>query len=366
MTKTSVEIGSDLSARRRWWIQEEVAPRIQSAGARGALMLVRGAAQTEERLGMLLQALGQQGRPALLGTPLLTLPAFARARYAELGGPRLLSPTERRLAIAEALAALPRTCRIARLGRRPGLLDRIARLLDELGEAGLTGAEAVEWRLLMAGPRRAGRSTDRGLADLVAAYSERLRVRDATDRARATACVAAAFEQGHLDAPPLVIVDDPGPARPLRCRLVGALLSRAERGVCLLEGEVRRSAEGPTLTPVAARALGPWIEQLCGSGPRAALELFPEKVPTLTGLASFDPRVAPTADATLEVRSAPTQSEEVREAARTLRAQLDQIKGLPARARTLERCALVLPSLERYAPLVRELFPRYGIPFSMP
>lgn len=307
------------------------------ASCEDALYLVRSEVRRLDLRARLLDGLARRGRAGAFELPFASVEEAALRFYRALprdaprAGLRLASPIERRVLLERILkeqAPSPhpvpegRGRVFASVADRPGFVERLARFVRELGEAGIFEARDFLVRL----PRLSS-AKDRELAAVLDAYARALEARRAVDLERALAAVAASF--GRLARAPRLVAIDGFYELPAGLRgFFRALARRAERTIVILEGE-----EGdPAIAPALAfwHGLGGRVE------PRAAAEAGPRE---------------------LAVIAAATPAAEVEEIARGVRERLDAAPG--------DGVAVAFSTIEPYAPIVREVFPRYGIPFAL-
>ncbi|RME74599.1 MAG: hypothetical protein D6776_04990, partial [Planctomycetota bacterium] len=167
----------------------EVAPRLlaQRDPGTGApvLWLVPGESVAAHRRARLLEALERAGRPGYFHAPFATPFSWVSRCWAQLGGPRLVSATERRVFVAAALEAFGSSHPFGEAAATPGFVLEAARCLEWLGRLGLRSEAALRERLgSAAGP------VERALADLLAAYRRLLGRARLADAAQAFHAVA--------------------------------------------------------------------------------------------------------------------------------------------------------------------------------
>ncbi len=302
-------------------VRDEIAPLLRAGRGREVLCLVRSDVKRRRLRAAAVAACGG----AAFDLPYSPLAGFveARRRAAAGGrdGRRLASAIERRVLLEGLLPA----------GTWPGTVERLGRLFQELGLA-----EILE-------PKGFALSRPDGApwADAFRRYVEALEERDLVDPERALAAVAAGDGRSGAGAGAplaLLLIDGFYQVPPLVRRLFRALARRAARAVILLDDEGGGSGDGAEAFEGAARfyrSLGVREE------PAAALDAPARPVRLLR---------------------ADTRAAEVEAIARAIRETAARDPDLGA---DLTRAAVVFPEIGAYAPIVREVFPRAGIPFRL-
>ena len=336
------------------------------AGPGRCLMLVPTAArrrQTESRL------LAAQGAGVLAAPQVFTLPDLADRILTAAGTPLgRITELARRQIIRQCLGRLDEK-QAAVLGaarETPGLVDALDALFRELKAARIE--PDAFGRALAAGLRT---PRNRLLAHLYADYQRTLQARDLYDDAGQFWHAAALLAQGRFGPfrdLAILAVDGFQDFAPAQLDVLQALAGQAQRTIITLlwepdaarqklygvTGRTRqrlRERFGPRLVETAADAPGgltPDLEQV-------RRHLF----------RLMDPGERPAAGGAIRIIRAAGRTREVEEIARRVVGLLRE-GGPPGPAGAKPgRIAILARSLEPYAALVREVFPRYGIPFRV-
>jgi len=312
-------------------LAREVLPLIRTGQGRRVLYLVPGALLQRRLEREALAALGG----AALDLPFATLESYTAHRFRELpGARRQVSAVERRVLLERALEELD--------GRAPwpGLVERIGRLVQELSAMGILDGAALTARLSSSGspgPR------ERRLAAILDRYAALLDARRLADGGRARQAVAEALTSAGEPLLELLVLDGFAALSPLDARVVAAIAARARRAVAIVDAEWSPGAGGGAPS-TRTDAL---LQALVGAG------FAPERRERAAPSAS---RPAP------ELLRSESAAQEVLAIARRIR---EVAARDPATRADLSRIVVLLPRLEATAPLVRELFPRAGIPFAL-
>ncbi|GIW71277.1 MAG: hypothetical protein KatS3mg102_0819 [Planctomycetota bacterium] len=380
MADVALRVGPRPAALAAEVLRAEVTPRYDRGRplrAGEVLWLVPHRVLAERRREELLEQLAASGAPAgAFAPPFASLGEWLRRAWGGLPAGtrsvRLASAVERRLALGQVLALLPPEAAFGRMAEHVGFVEHLSALCEQLGLAGVRDGAALLARLgAGAGPHA------RALAAVFDGYLDALATRRLADRPRALAELAAALERGEARGPALLVVEgfDEPPA--LLCRLFAALAQAAGRTLVLLAGEPPPAAGGAGAASGAAgtpAALAFWLQQPAARlepraepaeralSPRArarrAFRLDPYRPPAPPAPAAG--QAAAPCDPQLVIAAAPSPAAELAAACRALALRLEREAGLLAR---LDRVALVRPAAPPYDELVRELLPRYGIPF---
>lgn len=308
-----------------------------AASGGGTLFLVPNETRRAELRAAWLDALARRGKGGAFEAPFATPGGAVAALHARLpGARRIATALERRVLLEHATSAAL---------VHPGLVERTARFIQELGEAGIFVPEDL-------GAARAARVPP-ALAGALAAYARALEERGLTDPERAAAAVATALERGALRGPRLLVIDGLSREGAVRRRLLRALARRAARTIAIFDAP---GADAATLGAAPISLCGGPLEAIAGavdfcldsqSGLGARLEIVGAPAAAAPPIFAFAAR---------------TRAAEVERIARHVRAILD---GAAGPASPPPRIAVVFPALDAYAPIVRELFPRHGIPFRL-
>ena len=325
------------------------------------LMLVPTAPRrraTESRL------LAASERGVLVGPNVLVLAELGERLLAAAGRTvRLVGPLARRHLIRRCLAHLGDrdAALLGAVRETPGLVEALDRLFDELKRARVD-PDALGRAL--AGPLRTPRN--RLLVVLYAAYQRALQEREVYDEAGRfwhAADLLAQGEFGPFGSLALLVADGFQDFDPAQLDVLEALATRAERTIVTLVWE----ADRPKLFGVTRRTLDALRERFKGRLTETVLDARTsaecpsglERVRTALFLAPGAAREPePAADGSIRVIRAAGRTREVEEVARRI---ADLVRG-GAEAGAI---AVVARSLEPYANLVREIFPRYGIPLRV-
>ena len=242
--------------------------------------------------------------------------------------------------------------------RFPGVAGRVADLLAACKRYGLPGAEALERALTELRGAEGLRPVDRALCGVFARYEERLR--DLADPEDVLLTAAGAMEADPARyAPPgveRVVVLGFQDLDRIEERLLEALARAAGRL------DIVADHEGEGGATEVADGLRAWAAGLGDTRPSQAPAGEP---PGRAGRRAVASRLF-SGDAgrlpTLEAVKGLVRIEAVDD--------LDEVACIAEAILGLEgadlaRVAVVLPAMGRYAPLVREVFPRYGVPFDL-
>jgi len=335
------------------------ADTLAGAGPGRCLMLVPTARRRRETESRLLAA---QESGVLVRPQILTLPDLAERLLAAAGQTvRLIPALARRHLIRECLDRLgPREAALLGAVRdAPGLVEAFDALFRELKAA------RVE-------PDAFGRALTRGLrsprnrllAVLYADYQRALQARDVYDEAGRfwhAADLLAKGEFGPFGDLALLAVDGFQNFDPAQLDVLESLSKRAERTIITLVLDADRpklfGVTGRTRESLRARFGKRLRETAVNDPPRlsAGLERIRTHLFRLPGEAGAP---APAADGSVCVVRAAGRTREVEEAARRI-ADLVRAGAAPASV------AILVRSLDPYAALVREIFPRYGLEFRV-
>ena len=341
------------------------------AGPGRCLMLVPTALRrraTESRL------LAAQSAGVLVRPQVLTLPDLAERLLADAGRTvRRIGDLARRQIIRACLDRLDakEAVLLGPLRRSPGLVEALDALFRELKAARI---EPDTFGLALSGARlRSPRN--RLLAGLYAGYQHTLQARDEYDDAGRFWHAAALAAEGKLEPfgdLALLAVDGFQDFAPAQLDLLEALSRRARRtlitlifdpdrpklfGLTARTRQRLRDRFGARLEETAIDAGAPVLRGPTKDEPGSGLPAGLERIRThLFRLADAMP--APKADGSVRVIRAAGRTREVEEIARCI-CDLVRSGAAPASVAVLAR------SLEAYAPLVREIFPRYGLPFCV-
>lgn len=331
---------------------------LDEAGPGGALMLVPTAARrraTETRL--------LAGRPdgVLMRPQILTLKDLADRLLSAAGQTvRQITELAQRQIIRQCLAGIPAKEKDA-LGpaiESPGLVVALDRLLRELKAARV---EPDVFARALAGPARTPRN--RLLARVYIAYQKALQERDVYDEAGHfwhAAALAQAGKVGPFGGLALLAVDGFQDFAPAQLDVLQCLADRAARTLITLTWD----ADRPNLFGVTGRTRERLLERFGGRLAETRVDepaaLPPEIARIRTHLFSLpDDAPRPAAGSALHVVSAAGRTREVEEAARRA---VDLVR---AGATAPASVGVLVRSLGPYAALVREVFPRFGVPFRV-
>ncbi|HUX16803.1 MAG TPA: 3'-5' exonuclease, partial [Phycisphaerae bacterium] len=342
------------------------ADALAGAGPGRCLMLVPTARRRRETESRLLAA---QESGVLVRPQVLTLPDLAERLLAAAGQTvRLIPALARRHLVRECLDRLGarEAALLGAVRDAPGLVEALDALFRELKAA------RVE-------PDAFGRALTRGLrsprnrllAVLYADYQRALQARDVYDEAGRfwhAADLLAKGEFGPFGDLALLAVDGFQNFDPAQLDVLEALSKRAERTIITLVHDAARpklfGVTGRTRERLRARFGKRLVETAVNDPTRlsAGLEqirthLFRLPDPADPGApAPLGP--GPAADGSVCVVRAAGRTREVEEAARRI-ADLVRAGAAPASV------AILVRSLDPYAALVREIFPRYGLEFRV-
>ncbi len=334
------------------------ADALARAGPGKALMLVPTALRrraTESRL------LAAQPSGVLVRPQVLTLHDLADRLLAAAGSPvRRITELARRQVIRECLARLgPKEAAVlGEVRLSPGLVDALDALFRELKAARV---EPDAFGRGLAGPRRSPRN--RVLVLLYHAYQKALQARDVYDDAGQfwhAAALVAGGEFGPFGDLAVLAVDGFQDFAPAQIDMLDALSARAQRTIITLTWQPDR----PNLFGVTARTRERLRERF---GRRLTETVVDEPADLPADLERVrthlfrlpDAAQAPKAAGAISVIRAAGRTREIEEVARRA---VDLVRGGadgPASIAVLAR------SLEPYAALVREVFPRYGLEFHV-
>jgi ATP-dependent helicase/DNAse subunit B len=329
-----------------------------SSGPGQTLMLVPTALRrraTESRL------LAAQPSGVLMRPQVLTLHELADRLLTAAGRPvRRIRELARRQVIRECLECLkPKEAEVLEGVRRtPGLVGALDGLFRELKAARV---EPDSFGRAIAERMRTPRN--RALVLLYDAYQKALQAHDVYDDAGQfwhAAALVAEGRFGPFGRLALLAVDGFQDFAPAQLDMLGALSRQADRTLITLTWEPDR----PDLFGVTARTrqhlrerFGKRLTEVAVSDPSGLPDSLDRVRTHLFRLP--DAAAPPKADGTISVIRAAGRTREVEEVARQC-ADLVR-KGAVAPA----SIAIIARSLAPYAPLVRQVFPRYGLPFRL-
>lgn len=328
------------------------------AGPGRALMLVPTALRRRATESLLLAA---QPGGVLVCPQVLTLPDLAKRLLAAAGSPvREITELARRQVIGACLDGLGPT-HAAVLGEvlhTPGLVEALDALFRELKAARV---EPDAFGRALAGPLRTPRN--RVLALLYGAYQKALQARDVYDDAGQfwhAAAVVAGGEFGPFSDLAILAADGFQDFAPSQIDMLDALSRRAERTLITLTWQPDR----PHLFGVTGRTRERLRERF---GKRLTETVVDEPSGLPDGLERVRTRLfrmpgakeTAKADGTVSVIRAAGRTREVEEIARQA---TDLVRGGLTAPGSI---AVIARSLEPYATLVREVFPRYGLGFRV-
>jgi RecB family exonuclease len=308
-------------------LAREVCPRLSSERF-ASFWFVTRTAPRRRQAGLAIAAAGNGALPGRF----FTIPELVRACARRLADPTpVLGVAERQVLVA--------ACAGARA--QPGLHAVLARSLAELEAAGISDPDALPPGLLR---------------DVARRYRQRLFALGMRDPNALFGACAAALQSGAIDPPELCILE--GLYRPSAGEqaLVRALAARAGRLILCAElvGSGEQLAPADALyAPLCAlaRALDaeiiPWREAPAPRQ-RVASRLFARaSAPARVDLA-----------AAVEVVAYPDARAEVDGIA-------TQIRSAAQAGAALGEMVVAFPLIDDYAPLIREQFPRFGVPFDL-
>ena len=300
----------------------------------------------------------------LVGPNVLVLAELGERLLASAGRTvRLIGPLARRHLIRRCLAHLSErdAAVLGKVRDTPGLVEALDRLFDELKRARV---EPDALGRALGGGLRSPRN--RLLAVLYTAYQRALRERDLYDEAGRfwhAADLLAHGEFGPFGNLALLVADGFQDFDPAQLDVLESLAGRAERTIITLVYEPDR----PKLFGVTQRTL----EALRHRFKRRIVETLLEPqtaTPRPADLERVRTRLfrppgaesesLPMAEGSIRILRAAGRTREVEEVAR-------QICDLVRKGAAQGSVAVLARSLEPYASLVREIFPRYGLPFRM-
>jgi len=321
------------------------------------LMLVPTALRrraTETRL------LAAQPSGVLAWPQVLTIHELADRLLSAAGRPvRRIGELARRSCLRQCLARLSEK-QAAVLGpvlSTPGLVEALDELFRELKAARV---EPDDFGRAMAGPMRTPRN--RLLAILYDAYQKALQDREVYDDAGQfwhAAALVAESRFGPFENLEILAVDGFQDFAPAQLDMLQALASRAKRTLITLTWQPGR----PSLFAVTARTRERLRERFAGRLTETVADepsgLAPDLERVRTHLFGDPDGPPPPAAGSIAVIRAAGRTREVEEVARRiadlLRRGADRAAGI----------AVIARRLEAYADLVRDVFPRYGIPFRI-
>ena len=331
---------------------------LAEAGPRRALMLVPTAIRrraTESRL------LAAQAAGVLVQPQVFTLPDLADRLLTAAGSTvRRVTQLARRQVIRECLDALGGrdAALLGDVRATPGLVGALDELFRELKQARV---EPDAFGRALQGHLRSPRNAV--LARLYDAYQKALHAHDVYDDAgqfwHAAALVAQA-KFGPFERLALLAVDGFQDFAPAQIDMLDALSRRAERTLITLTWQ----ADRPNLFGVTGRTRERLRDRF---GARLVETVVDEPAGLAAGLERVrthlfrvaDAGKPPPADGTVSVIRAAGRTREVEEVARQA---VDLVRGGATEPASI---AVIARSLETYGPLVREIFPRYGLEFRV-
>ena len=332
---------------------------LADAGPGKTLMLVPTALRrraTESRL------LAVQPGGVLVRPQVLTLPDLADRLLTAAGRPvRRIGELARRQVIRRCLSRLGDR-EAAVLGaalRTPGLVESLDPFFRELKAARI---EPDAFGRALTGGLRSPRN--RVLALLYDAYQKALQSRNVYDDAGQfwhAAEIVAQGAFGPFGDLALLVIDGFQDFAPAQLDVIEALSRRAARTLITLTWQ----ADGPNLFTVTGRTrdrlrdrFGGRLMEIATDEP-SGLGSSLERVRTRLFGPSELVGAAPKADGSIRIIRAAGRTREVEEVARQIADRLREGAAAPASIAVLAR------SLEGYAPLIREIFPRYGFEFHV-
>jgi len=400
-------------------LAREVVPRLRTGRGERVLHLVRGEPRRRHLRRLALEACGG----AALDLPFYAIDRYVEEAYRRLGDRRLASEVERRIVVeraAERAAGLaggypglppaqgegraagfaagrvgghaglplpPGAGRgegraadadaapgpwLARGAGKPGFVARLARFLEELREAGIDDGPALLRARAGAGLPVARR--DQELAAALDLYAAGLAERRIADRPEAIRAVARAIADRRpvLRRPAasleLLVLDDLYDLTGAERELVAALASRFQRVVALLDAEVDEGAPFPDALGPGAAAARFHVERLGARSearPAVAATLGARVARRFLRPASGGAARLERDDRALALVRHETAREEVESIARAIRDIARRERGVGRSGADLGRVGVIFPTIETAAPLVREVFPRFGVPFEI-
>ena len=313
--------------------------------------------ETESRL------LAAQDSGVLMQPQVLTLHDLAEHLLAAAGRRvRRITELARLELIRQCLARLPgkQAAVLGRSRETPGLVLALDSLFHELKDARV---EPDAFSRAVGAPLDSPRN--RVLAVLYTSYQRKLQDRDLYDDAGRFWHAAALAKEGKLgpfDRLAILAVDGFTDFAPAQLDMLDALSERAERTILTLTWEAGRARQN--LFGITERTRARLLERF---GPRLN-ETVAEAVgglpPDLERVESHlfalpDGKTPPKASGSVSIFRAAGRTREVEEVAR-------QVSDLVRSGDPLPRSIGILArSLRAYGPLVREVFPRYGLPFRV-
>jgi ATP-dependent helicase/nuclease subunit B len=332
---------------------------LAEAGPGRALMLVPTGvrrAETERRL------LAASSSGVLVRPQILTLPTLAERLLLAAGRTvRRIGDLARRRVIRDALDTLDdeAAAPLGEVRTARGLIDALDALLRELKAARV---EPDAFGTALADRLRTPRN--RLLVRLYTAYQRRLQALDLYDDQGQfwhAADVLAGGDAGPFDDLALLAVDGFQHVDPAQLAVIDALSQRAERTFITLTWEPGRpqlfSATTRTRERLRDRFADRLSETVCQEPSGLPADL--ERVRTHLFLPPEPETEAPPAAGRIAVVQAAGRTREVEEVARRA---VDLVRG---GATAPGAVAVIARSLEVYAPLVRQVFPQYGLPFRV-
>jgi len=334
-------------------------------GPGSALLLVPNALRrrwTETRL----LAASESG--VLIAPQVLTLPTLADRLLDAAGRTvRRISSLARRRVIRDCLAGLPEkeTAVLGEVRDAPGLIDALDALFRELKAARV---EPDAFGRALTEHLRTPRN--RLLLRVYDAYQKRLQELDVYDdqgRFWHAAALLAEGEFGRFSHLALVAIDGFQAFDPAQMDVIQALSTRAERALITLPWAPDRpdlfAVTGRTRDRLQKRFGDRLTEVVCEAAAKDSVEppLPPdlERVGTRLFVAGADAGERPAAEGQVGVIRAAGRTREVEAVARRC---VDLVRGGEYAPASI---AVVARSLAQYAPLVRQIFPKYGIPFRV-
>ena len=331
---------------------------LAGGGPGRALMLVPTGLRrraTESRL------LAAQRSGVLIRPQVLTLPDLADHLLTAAGRPvRRISELARRQVIRQCLAGLDKK-NAAVLGAvrdAPGLIDALDGLFRELKAARV---EPDDFLNALSGGLRSPRN--RVLAILYGAYQKALQGRDVYDDAGQFWHAAALVAEGGFGPfrdLEVLAVDGFQDFAPAQLDVLDALSRRARCTLITLTWEPDR----PNVFGVTDRTRRILHERFAGRLTETVVSAPSGLGPSLERVRTHlfrlaDDAAPPRADGSIRIIRAAGRTREVEEVARQV---VDLVRGGAAAPGSV---AVLVRSLEPYAALVREVFPRYGVAFRV-
>lgn len=334
---------------------------LAAQGPGSALMLVPTALRqrrTENRL------LAGSPSGVLIAPHILTLPTLANRLLDAAGRTvRRIGDLARRRVIHDCLAGLPakEATVLGEVRSAPGLIDALDALFRELKAARV---EPDAFGRALAGPLRTPRN--RLLARLYDAYQKRLQALDVYDdqgRFWHAAALLADGEFGPFGNLALLAVDGFQRFDPAQMEVIEALSARAERTLITLPWAPDRPAlfgvTGRTRDRLRARFGDRLTEVVCHEPPPDGLPADLERIRMHLFRETAEDADRPAVQGHVSVIRAAGRTREVEAVARSI---VDLVRG---GAGVCDSIAVIARSLADYAPLVRQVFPRYGLPFRV-